>query len=139
MNTLNKTLRILMVEDSEDDVMLALRALRRGGFEVAHRRVQTAAEMTSALADGRWDAVLSDYNMPGFSGMTALEVFHAAALDIRSSSSPARSVRNRRGGDGRCQRLHHEVQSGASRRISERETRPSAAPKPIAPARRELA
>ena len=72
MKTPSQTLRILIVEDSEDDALLALRALRRGGFEVTHRRVQTAAQMAAALAEARWDAVLSDYNLPGFSGMTAL-------------------------------------------------------------------
>ena len=82
MKTPNETVRILMVEDFEDDTLLALRALRRGGFEVTHRRVQTAAELTVALAEGQWDAVLADYNLPGFNGMRALEIFRSAGLDI---------------------------------------------------------
>ena len=82
MKTLNETVRILMVEDSEDDALLALRALRRGGFEVTYRRVQTAAELTAALAEGHWDAVLSDYNLPGFNGIRALDIFRSAGLDI---------------------------------------------------------
>lgn len=82
MDTTTKSLRVLIVEDSEDDARLALRALRRGGFDVSYRRVQTAVELKAALAEGPWDAILSDFNMPGFTGMAALEIFRATGLDI---------------------------------------------------------
>jgi len=78
----NKPVKVLIVEDSEDDAKLALRALRRGGFEPTHRRVQTAAELEIALAGERWDAVISDYKMPGFTGMDALRIFRSSGLDI---------------------------------------------------------
>jgi diguanylate cyclase (GGDEF)-like protein/PAS domain S-box-containing protein len=78
----NKPVRLLLVEDSPDDVVLALRALRRGGFEPAHRCVQTAAELKSALAEESWDAIISDYAMPGFTGSDALAIFRATGLDI---------------------------------------------------------
>ena len=79
---MNKPVDVLIVEDSEDDAKLALRALRGGGFEPTYRRVQTAAELETALAEKAWDAVLSDFNMPGFTGMDALGIFRAAGLDI---------------------------------------------------------
>jgi len=75
-------LRVLIVEDSDDDAMLVMRALRRGGFTASHRRVQTADEMGAALAQERWDAVLSDFSMPGFNGMDALRIFQSMDLDI---------------------------------------------------------
>jgi PAS domain S-box-containing protein len=75
-------LRCLLVEDSEDDALLVLRHLREGGFDPTHRRIQTAAELKSALAQDRWDAVISDFNMPGFTGMDALKIFRYAGLDI---------------------------------------------------------
>ena len=75
-------LRILLIEDSEIDATLTLRALRRGGFEPTHRRVQAAANVEAALAQERWDAVISDFNMPGFSGLDALAMFRAANLNI---------------------------------------------------------
>ena len=78
----SKPLRVLLVEDSEDDVKLALRALRRGGFEPTYRRVQTAAELETALARERWDAVISDFRMPGFTGIDALRIFRSTGLDI---------------------------------------------------------
>ena len=79
---MNKPVKVLIVEDSEDDAKLALRALRQGGFDPTHRRVQTAAELESALAGEAWDAVLSDFNMPGFTGMDALRIFRSTGLDI---------------------------------------------------------
>jgi len=78
----NKPIKVLIVEDSEDDAKLALRALRHGGFEPASRRVQTAAALETALAEGGWDAVISDFNMPGFTGMDALRIFRSSGLDI---------------------------------------------------------
>ena len=79
---MSKPVKILVVEDSEDDAKLALRVLRRGGFDPTYRRVQTAAELDTALAQERWDAVISDFKMPGFTGMDALGIFRAAGLDI---------------------------------------------------------
>lgn len=79
---MNKPIKVLIVEDSEDDAKLALRALHRGGFDPTHRRVQTAADLGVALAQERWDAVISDFSMPGFTGLDALRMFRAAGLDI---------------------------------------------------------
>src|SRR5450830_1536262 len=78
----NKPVKVLIVEDSEDDAKLALLALRRGGFEPTYRRVQTAAELETALAQERWDAVILDFKMPGFTGMDALRIFRSTGLDI---------------------------------------------------------
>ena len=78
----NKPVKVLIVEDSEDDAKLALLALRRGGFDPTSRRVQTAAELETALAQECWDAVISDFKMPGFTGMDALRIFRSSGLDI---------------------------------------------------------
>src|SRR5450759_1859143 len=78
----NKPVKVLIVEDSEDDAKLALLALHRGGFDPTARRVQTAAERETALAEERWDAVISDFQMPGFTGMDALRIFRSSGLDI---------------------------------------------------------
>ena len=77
-----KPLRVLMAEDSEDDAELILRELRRGGFEVTHRRVETADAMREALAQKPWDIILSDFSMPEFSAPGALAVRRASGLDI---------------------------------------------------------
>jgi PAS domain S-box-containing protein len=75
-------LRALLVEDSEIDAELLLRELRRGGFNVVSRRVQTARALEEALRDAEWDIVLSDYKMPEFNGMEALAVVKASGLDL---------------------------------------------------------
>jgi diguanylate cyclase (GGDEF)-like protein/PAS domain S-box-containing protein len=78
----SKTVKVLVVDDSEDDAKLALRALRRGAFNATYRRVQTAVELKAALEQERWDAVISDFRMPGFTGIDALRIFRSAGLDI---------------------------------------------------------
>src|SRR5215207_3439691 len=65
-------LRVLLVEDSEDDTLLLIRSLRRGGYDPIWERVDTAAAMEAAL-DGRgWDLVISDHGMPAFDSLAAL-------------------------------------------------------------------
>ena len=72
-------LRVLIVEDSEDDALLLLRELRRGGYEPIHERVDTPEEMRRALAEGGpWEVILSDWQMPRFSGTGALEMAREA-------------------------------------------------------------
>lgn len=79
---MNAPLRILIVEDSENDTLLLLRQLKRGGYEVVHERVETAEAMATALAKQEWDLVISDYNMPHFSGPAALAQLRATGRDI---------------------------------------------------------
>lgn len=75
-------IRVLMVEDREDDALLILRELRRGGFEVEHRRVETATGTKLALRDGPWDIVLCDYNLPSFDARRALKIVNESGLDL---------------------------------------------------------
>ncbi|SRR5437870_185452 len=57
-------LRVLIVEDSEDDMALLVGELRRGGYELTFERVDTGAGMTAALDKNQWDLVIRDYSMP---------------------------------------------------------------------------
>ncbi len=75
-------LRVLIVEDSEDDKELVLRELRRGGYDPVFERVDTAEAMGMALNQQTWDIIISDYSMPNFNARAALEVLKAKALDI---------------------------------------------------------
>lgn len=74
-------LRLLMVEDSDDDATLALRVLQRGGYDVTCTRVETAAAMRAALTEERWDLVLSDYSLPRFSAPAALALLLEVSPD----------------------------------------------------------
>jgi two-component system, NarL family, sensor histidine kinase UhpB len=65
-------LSVLLVEDSEDDALLLLRMLRRGGYDPTWERVETATAMEAALDGRSWDLVISDHSMPAFSSLAAL-------------------------------------------------------------------
>src|ERR687889_441522 len=65
-------LKVLLVEDSEDDALLLMRMLRRGGYDPAWERIDTAAAMEAALDGHSWDLVISDHSMPAFSSAAAL-------------------------------------------------------------------
>jgi len=75
-------MRMLMVEDSENDALLVLRELRRGGYDVTWERVETAETMRAALDRQPWDIVISDYRMPHFNGLDALELLKASGRDL---------------------------------------------------------
>jgi PAS domain S-box-containing protein len=78
----SKPLRVLIIEDSEDDALLLVRELEKSEYEVSSTRVDTAKEMRKELEKGKWDIVISDYKMPHFSGLKALAVLNESGLDI---------------------------------------------------------
>lgn len=80
-NSVAKHLRVLFVEDSEDDMLLELVELQQAGYIVDSVRVQDATALKNALQDS-WDLVISDYNMPSFTGMDALNIIQAHELDV---------------------------------------------------------
>lgn len=79
---MSKPLRVLFVEDLEDDALLLIRELRRGGYEPVFERVQTREEMQDALKGREWDIVISDYVMPRFNGLDALGVLGESGFDL---------------------------------------------------------
>jgi PAS domain S-box-containing protein len=74
-------LRVLIVEDSEDDALLLLRELRRGGYEPEYERVDIPEAMEKALAGSEWDVIFSDYRMPRFGAPEALQMWHASGSE----------------------------------------------------------
>ncbi|HEY0764322.1 MAG TPA: response regulator [Pyrinomonadaceae bacterium] len=78
----NITLRVLHVEDSEQDVKLLTRSLKRGGYEVVSERVETRDAMRAALESQPWDVIMCDYSMPHFSALSALALVKEMKLDI---------------------------------------------------------
>ena len=75
-------LHVLIVEDSEADSELLLRALRRAGYDPVCERVETADTMSAALDGQDWDIVISDFTMPRFNGMEALRLVQQLKPDI---------------------------------------------------------
>ena len=79
---MSRLLRVLAVEDIEDEAQLLLRELRRGGFETIHRRVETSEEMDRALAECKWDLVVCGFALPRFSVGAALKKIKAVDPDV---------------------------------------------------------
>jgi two-component system, cell cycle sensor histidine kinase and response regulator CckA len=79
---MNLNLRVLIVEDSEDDMLLIQRELRRGGYAVDSVRVDTPTAMQAALEKQQWDLVLADYSLPAFSAPQALQLLQSQKLDL---------------------------------------------------------
>lgn len=79
--TSRETLRLLHLEDSELDHELMLAHMRRAGVPLAVIRVETEADFLQAL-EQEWDVILSDYNLPGFSGLVALDLLKVSGKDL---------------------------------------------------------
>ena len=80
---MSKDLRVLLVEDSEDDAELLVIALERGGYQVISRRVDNRIDMQTALEESPpWDIILADYSMPQFNAIAALELLKKNQLDL---------------------------------------------------------
>jgi PAS domain S-box-containing protein len=77
-----ENLRLLLIEDSEDDALLLLRELRKRGYNTTSKRVSTAAAVTDALDNEEWDLIISDYVMPGFDGLEALALYRERRLNV---------------------------------------------------------
>ena len=77
-----QSLRVLIVEDSEDDALLIIRELKKGGYNPVYKLVETAAAMKKALKEKQWDIILCDYSLPKFNAPSAISVLKEANVDI---------------------------------------------------------
>jgi diguanylate cyclase (GGDEF)-like protein/PAS domain S-box-containing protein len=75
-------LRMLLIEDAEDDALSLARQLGQSGYDLLFKRVETAEAMRAALVAEEWDLVISDYSLPGFSALGALEVLKKSGIDL---------------------------------------------------------
>jgi len=79
---MNKPIRVLIVEDSEDDTLLLVRQLKKGGYNPTYNQVDTAEAMRKAFEKQTWDVILCDNSMPGFSAFDALDLYKEKKLDL---------------------------------------------------------
>ena len=79
---MRKSLRVLIVEDSEEDYLTLLEELKQTQYELYSERVDTQVTLKNAMENKQWDLVLSDFEMPGFSGLVALTVVRKYDLNI---------------------------------------------------------
>ena len=78
---MSRLLRVLLVEDSEDDALLLLRQLQQGDYDVKAERVETAPAMKKALQKAH-DIVLAEYSLPNFSALAALKLVKETGQDL---------------------------------------------------------
>ncbi|MGD8939599.1 MAG: EAL domain-containing protein [Gammaproteobacteria bacterium] len=76
------SLKILIVEDSEDDALLLIRELRKGGYTPFFDRVDSPETLQKALHEEQWDVVITDHNMPRLNSETVLETVNASGIDV---------------------------------------------------------
>jgi PAS domain S-box-containing protein len=81
-STVEIPIRVLILEDTDDDKELVLRQLKKGGYQLEYDCIETREELVHALDKQSWDIILCDYSMPKFDGLTALEVVHEKGIDI---------------------------------------------------------
>jgi DNA-binding NtrC family response regulator len=79
---MSKPIRILIVEDSEDDTPLLMRELRRGGYDPVDRRVGTPAALKDALENEMRDLITAEHSMPHFRSAAALKMLQEKGLDV---------------------------------------------------------
>ncbi len=79
---MKKLLHVLIIEDSEDDTLLLLRQLKKGGYQTEHLRVDSRRALKKTLLQKEWDIIITDHNMPDFDSSTALDVIKKLDLDI---------------------------------------------------------
>src|SRR5690349_24322150 len=74
-------INILIVEDSSDDALLLVHELKSAGFDPKWRRVETEADFRAGLEELP-DVIISDYTMPSFGGLRAVDLLRKRGLDI---------------------------------------------------------
>src|SRR6185503_1116008 len=79
---MNKILRVLNVEDRENDAELVNRHLSHAGYKLIARRVETPSALKSALLSQQWDVILCDYTLPRLDALSALEILRESGIDI---------------------------------------------------------
>src|SRR6266498_131818 len=79
---MKRTLRILIIEDSEEDTLFLVRRLERSGFTTIWKRVDTIQSLRTALADATWDIAFSDHSMPSLGIRDALALVKERGVDF---------------------------------------------------------
>lgn len=78
----DRSLRVLVIEDSEDEALFLIHELEKGGYNPVYDRVKTTATMEKFLKEKQWDIILYDDTLPAFNASSAIAVLKKANIDI---------------------------------------------------------
>ena len=78
----DKSLRVLIIEDSENNALLLIRNLKKGGYNPVYERMETADAMKKALKEKQWDIILCDYSLSKFNAPSAIAILKETNIDI---------------------------------------------------------
>ena len=78
---MSNTLRILLVDDSENDAFFVMRAIKKGGLNATVTHVETEETLKKEL-EQEWDIVITDHSMPRWSSLAVIETVKEAYPDI---------------------------------------------------------
>ncbi len=81
-NDLNRQIKLLLIEDVEDDAVLLVHHLKKAGLDVQYTRVEDEHHFRDELGENKWDIIISDYSMPKFDGLSALKIYQEYNVDI---------------------------------------------------------
>jgi PAS domain S-box-containing protein len=81
-NSKSHPISVLVIEDSEDDVLLVICELRKGGYNPVYEQVKTASAMKKALKEKEWDIILCDYSLPKLKYLSAIDLLKETNVDI---------------------------------------------------------
>jgi len=79
---MKKNLKVIFIEDNENDIMLMRRELQVAGYEVVHTQVQSEKDFRNKLETNTWDLIICDYVLPQFNGNVALEIYNDMQIEI---------------------------------------------------------
>ncbi len=75
-------LRLLLIEDDDNDIFFILRVLQKAGIQPIYRRVETFPELKRMVENESWDLILCDYSFPGFNALDVLQFLKEQRLDV---------------------------------------------------------
>lgn len=79
---MSNPLHVLIVEDSEEDTLLIVRTLKKGGYDPLYERVDTASTLGAALGRRTWDVVIADHSLPHFNSAAALKMVKEGGFNL---------------------------------------------------------
>lgn len=79
---MRKSIKVLIIDDLEDDALLEIQELKYAGYAPEYKRVETKEQIIKAFSDFKWDVILCDFNMPTLNGLDVLNLYKDSGLDI---------------------------------------------------------